>query len=387
MKNIFLALVAVTTLSFANEIKTSTLSNQVDLSNYKEVVQKNHKITFDANSSDTNGIYNYDYQENNSTKQDETNVFLDGNFDKIYRYDSLYFDDGKLSEDSNKTFDEFVKKIHSYSDNEDYEIVVSVIGVTQKSEDKDQDINTDSGYSNFFQNIGKRDDLNPDVAVEDARNYMDIVYNKMLDANVSQEIIYKENRAGKDALFTEEFSDGRDLNNRVDVAIYVKEIPTKDTDKDGVEDKEDYCPHTPTGTKVDTNGCPFVLSLNLLFDFDKATISDKQSLKDIEELATFMSKYPGYTAHVIGHTDNMGPDKYNEKLSLRRAKVVNDLIVKHGVKSERLSFEGRGESEPLFENINPFNRHQNRRTEVELKFPKQQMQEMEIAPRNRKLKE
>ena len=216
---------------------------------------------------------------------------------------------------------------------------------------------------------------------------MDIVYKNMLDNNISKEIIYKENRVGKDNLYTEEFSEGRDLNNRVDVAIYVKEVLDPDTDGDGVRDSKDYCPETPTGASVDKNGCPLVMSLDLLFDFDKATISDQESIDNVQKLSNFMKKYPAYHANIVGHTDSMGSAKYNEKLSLRRAKVVKELIVSDGLEPSRLSFEGRGESEPLFENINPENRHKNRRTEVELTIPQNDIKRKKIEPRRRSNRE
>jgi len=196
-------------------------------------------------------------------------------------------------------------------------------------------------------------------------------------------LIYKENRVGKDALSTEEFSDGRAKNNRVDVAIYVKEILDPDTDGDTVHDSKDYCPETPLGASVDKNGCPLVMNLDLLFDFDNATISDKESLLNVKKLSDFMKEHPVYHANIVGHTDNEGSEEYNQKLSIRRAEVVKKLIVADGIEESRLSYEGRGENEPLFENINPFNRHQNRRTEVELTLPAPKTKGVQIVPRTR----
>jgi len=385
MKNIFLVLLAFSTLFGQEDVQTSTLSDSVDLSNYQEIEKKDNKIVFDKNSSATDGIYNYNYIENSTLKESQTNIFLDGNFDKIHRYESLYFEGDSLLCDSNDTFNEITKQIHEYRDDKSREIVVSVLGFTQKIENKDEETSTDSVYTNFFQSIAQRDNLNPTYASDKALNFMEIVYEKMLDNNISQEIIYKENRVGKDALYTEEFSEGRDLNNRVDIAIYVKKIPDPDTDKDGVRDSKDYCLKTPLGAHVDVNGCPLIMSLDLKFDFDKATISDSESLVNVKKLSDFMKKYPVYHANIVGHTDSVGNAKYNQKLSLRRAEVVKQLIVTDGVKATRLSFDGRGESEPLFENLNPFNRHQNRRTEVELTLPAKETKRNKIAPRSRGL--
>ena len=364
-------------------LQTSKISDSIDLSKYKEIQKRDNKIIFDANSSDSDGIYNYDYKENIDSKNSETNVFLDGNFDKIYRYKSLYFSTGSLDSNSNKIFKKILQRIHSYTDDKSREIVVSILGFTQKIENKNEEMELNSGYTSFFQNIARRDNLNHKTANKDALNYMEIVYNKILDDNISKEILYKENRVGKDNLYTEEFIEGRDLNNRVDLAIYVKEVYDPDTDGDGVHDSKDYCPETALGANVDKNGCPRIMSLDLKFDFDKATISEQESIDNVQKISQFMNKYPVYNANIIGHTDSDGEEKYNQELSLRRAKVVKELMIKEGINESRISYEGRGENEPLFENINPLNRHKNRRTEVELTIPQERKRAVKPRLRSR----
>ena len=384
-------LLSLLTLSFvyaqSQEVQTSTLSGGLDLSNYKKVKKKEEKMSVDSNLSDVDGIYNYSYSPNTPAESKKTNILLTGNFDNILRYDSLYFDGDSLNSDSQEVFDMISNDIHTYLDDESKDIIVSVLGFTQKVENKNEEVSLDTGYTNFFQSIAQRDNLDANSASDEALNFMEIVYEKMLDDNISSEVIYKENRVGKDNLYTEEFSDGRDLNNRVDIAIYVKDVSDPDTDGDGVTDSNDYCPHTPLGSKVDVNGCPLILSLDLKFDFDRATISDEKSLEDVKRLSTFMNKYPAYHANIIGHTDSVGKASYNKKLSIRRAKVVKKMIIEDGVDTTRISYEGRGESEPLFENINPFNRHKNRRTEVELTLPQVKVVQKKLKPRARGLQE
>ena len=66
---------------------------------------------------------------------------------------------------------------------------------------------------------------------------------------------------------------------------------------------------------------------------------------------------------VVGHTDQLGPEEYNETLSLRRAESVRDYMVEHGFRSELITAIGRGEREPLADNgrlSNP----ENRRVEI-----------------------
>ena len=387
MRNRLLALLVLTSLASANTVETSKLSDSVDLSNYKEIQKKDTKIVFDANASEFDGIYNYSYNESTDSAFNKTNIFLDGNFEKIHRYESLYFKDNMLTRDSNETLQRIMKKIHSYRDDKSREIVVSVLGFTQKTQNDSKDLDLDSAYTNFFQSIGQRDNLKPSSASDESLNFIEVVYKKMLEDNISKEIIYKENRIGNDNLFTEEFSDGRSLNNRVDIAIYVKEVLDPDTDRDGVRDSKDFCPQTPVGSNVDTNGCPLIMSLDLKFDFDKATISEEKSLNNVQKLSDFMKKYPAYHANIVGHTDSDGSDEYNQILSLKRAEAVKNLIVNDGVKASRLSYEGRGESEPLFQNSSEVNRHKNRRTEVELTLDVPESKRSRIKPRSRGVEE
>ena len=387
MRKIFLALTAVSLLVGAEEVQNSTLIGKVDMSTYKKIEKQNDRIVFDTNNSATNGIYNFSYSPNEESTQKESNIFLDGFFDTIHRYEPLYFNGENLTKDSQKILQEIVKKIHQYTDTKSREIVVSIIGFTQKIENKNEEIGTDSSYINFFQNIAKRDDLDPKLAKEEASDFIGSIYRRLLDNNISKEILYTENRVGKDTLYTEEFSCGREKNNRVEVAIYVKKVIDLDSDGDGVKDSKDYCLKTPLGANVDKNGCPLILNLDLLFDFDKATISDEKSLQDIQNLASFMKKYPVYHADIVGHTDSKGSEEYNQKLSLRRAEYVKNLMIQDGVEESRLSYEGRGESEPLFENINPLNRHKNRRTEVELTIHSPVAQRAKIVPRKRGMEE
>lgn len=359
------------------------LETKVDLRNYQEIQKKDETISFDQNSSQTNGIYNYKYSPLQTKKDVGANIFLEGFFDTIKRYEPLYFDGEQLESDSNKTMREIIETIQNYTKEKHRGVVVSIIGYTQKIEDNKTQVDLESGYTNFFQKIAQRDNADPKDAEKSSVNYMQVVYDELVDHNISKEILYRENRVGKDPLQTEEFSEGREKNNRVEVAIYVKSFPDPDTDRDGVRDSKDYCPETPLGSSVDKNGCPQLMSLDLKFDFDKATISDKKSLEAIDKLVKFMKKYPPYHAHIIGNTDSTGPAKYNLKLSLRRAEVVVKIMEASGIDASRLSFEGKGESEPLVENINPFNRHLNRRTEVELTLPQERKNKKETKPRSR----
>jgi OmpA-OmpF porin, OOP family len=107
------------------------------------------------------------------------------------------------------------------------------------------------------------------------------------------------------------------------------------------------------------------LQADALFDFDKASIrADAQGrLDDVVARAKGVSVE---TVAVVGHTDSIGSDAYNMKLSQRRAASVKDYLVKHGVPADRVRTEGKGEGSPIADNKTREGRQKNRRAEIEL---------------------
>jgi OOP family OmpA-OmpF porin len=141
----------------------------------------------------------------------------------------------------------------------------------------------------------------------------------------------------------------------------------RDSDGDGVLDSLDKCPDTPRGIKVDSNGCPVPIpekvSITLLveFDFDKATVKP-QYHNDLEKVANFLKAYPKTTATLEGHTDSIGTDEYNQKLSQRRAASVKQYLVDmFGIDAARLTAVGFGETQPVASNETAESRQRNRR--------------------------
>ena len=144
-----------------------------------------------------------------------------------------------------------------------------------------------------------------------------------------------------------------------------------DSDNDGVCDNVDKCPDTPANTTVDADGCPAVaevvrVELDVKFDFDKSKVKE-ESYGDIKNLADFMNQYPQTNTTVEGHTDSVGTDAYNQKLSERRANAVRDVLVnEYGVAGERVGSVGYGESRPVADNATEAGRAVNRRVEAEV---------------------
>lgn len=137
----------------------------------------------------------------------------------------------------------------------------------------------------------------------------------------------------------------------------------KDSDGDGVFDSKDKCPDTPKDLKVDADGCPIAAAMQIMveFDFDKATILPEYT-GELKKFAEFAAQYPNQKIVIQGHTDNMGSDAYNQKLSERRAQaVVNALVKDYGIDSARISAKGFGEAQPIATNDTAAGRKQNRR--------------------------
>ncbi|TNJ47173.1 OmpA family protein [Tamlana fucoidanivorans] len=149
--------------------------------------------------------------------------------------------------------------------------------------------------------------------------------------------------------------------------------PWPDRDGDGVLDKDDLCPDVK-GT-VANNGCPEVTeavkkALNayaktILFDTGKSTIK-AQSSEVLKNIIDILKEYPNAKFTIDGHTDSVGSESLNQKLSESRAKSVKDYLVDHGIDGARLSSKGYGESRPIDTNKTRAGRANNRRVEINL---------------------
>lgn len=108
------------------------------------------------------------------------------------------------------------------------------------------------------------------------------------------------------------------------------------------------------------------VELDVKFDFDKSRVRE-ESFGDIKNLADFMQQYPQTSTTVEGHTDSVGTDQYNQRLSERRAEAVRDVLVnQYGVEGGRVNSVGYGESRPVADNATDAGRQINRRVEAEV---------------------
>ncbi|MBP8081004.1 MAG: OmpA family protein [Arenimonas sp.] len=146
-----------------------------------------------------------------------------------------------------------------------------------------------------------------------------------------------------------------------------------DDDGDGVNNCNDKCPGSQAGQAIGPDGCPVPLTIDLKgvnFDFDKDTLRP-DAVAILDEAISILGKYPELKVEVAGHTDSVGTDEYNQKLSERRATTVFDYLTGHGIEAGRLVGPvGYGESKPIAPNANedgsdnPEGRAKNRRTEL-----------------------
>jgi outer membrane protein OmpA-like peptidoglycan-associated protein len=99
------------------------------------------------------------------------------------------------------------------------------------------------------------------------------------------------------------------------------------------------------------------------FDFDQATLRPANR-ELLSRIAGILLASKGYSLHIYGHTDDIGTEKYNQDLSERRAKSVQDYLVKAGVPAEVISTKGFGNSSPLTNEKTREARQRNRRVEI-----------------------
>ncbi|MEE9271297.1 MAG: OmpA family protein [Candidatus Krumholzibacteria bacterium] len=104
----------------------------------------------------------------------------------------------------------------------------------------------------------------------------------------------------------------------------------------------------------------------ILFDFDSAMLK-VGSQTQIKQMAEVINKYPDTDLVISGHTDSEGGEKYNQKLSERRAMSVRTFFIDMGVMASRLETVGYGELRPVASNDRQTGRDQNRRVEIEIR--------------------
>ena len=104
---------------------------------------------------------------------------------------------------------------------------------------------------------------------------------------------------------------------------------------------------------------------NTLFKFNKFNLGETEK-GYLDQVADWIKSEPEINVEIGGHTDSVGSDSYNQKLSEQRAKAVCDYLISQGVDKARLTYKGYGESEPIATNETEAGRQRNRRVELKI---------------------
>jgi OmpA-OmpF porin, OOP family len=104
---------------------------------------------------------------------------------------------------------------------------------------------------------------------------------------------------------------------------------------------------------------------NVEFKFGKATLQ-AISFPELNELTEYLNDHPSVRIEIAGHTDNIGSNADNLKLSLQRAASIRSWLIKNGISANRIIAKGYGSNEPVADNTTEEGRKKNRRTEVRI---------------------
>ena len=117
-------------------------------------------------------------------------------------------------------------------------------------------------------------------------------------------------------------------------------------------------PPPPAATKV-------TYAADAFFDFDKSVLKPEGKAK-LDDLTGKIKDINLEVIIAVGHTDSIGTEEYNQKLSVRRSEAVKAYLVSKGIEKNRVYTEGKGEKQPIADNKTAEGRAKNRRVEIEV---------------------
>ena len=304
-------------------------------------------------------------------------VYTEGNLDLDRNYVN-----GGLSLGFNQ-FDSFIDQVE--------------LGFLRSIEDVDYEGgNNDSGITRIFTNIVKEYELTSDVSLYTLVGAGVEIFDN--EANGNEDGVFGNYGAGVKYKIADQFALKFDVRHLIEAdhgdnnllynlgfsvpfgevskpapvvvaaaPVVAKPAPVvqapKDSDGDGVIDSLDECPNTMAKAKVDSVGCMTLVNLNINFDNNSSVIKDSYNTR-IVEFANMMKANPKLKATIGAHTDSVGSDAYNQKLSERRAASTVEALKALKVDPSKITAVGYGEAKPVATNATAEGKAQNRRVEA-----------------------
>lgn len=162
----------------------------------------------------------------------------------------------------------------------------------------------------------------------------------------------------------------------LDSGVYLEANSFISTGKMVIPIQNPFIPASAPQTSIKIKETPIVVEKPVVenlscftvnFNFDCYSLTDS-ALTVLKEAYQLIQFYPASSIEIIGHTDNIGSDTYNDALSRNRSNTVAHFISTLGIDQSRLSIKAKGEREPVESNETAVGRFQNRRTEVIVKW-------------------
>jgi OOP family OmpA-OmpF porin len=121
----------------------------------------------------------------------------------------------------------------------------------------------------------------------------------------------------------------------------------------------------PAPARAATVATKVTYAADAFFDFDKSVLKPEGKAK-LDDLVGKIKDINLEVIIAVGHTDSIGSDSYNQKLSVRRSESVKAYLVSKGIEKNRVYTEGKGEKQPVADNKTAEGRAKNRRVEIEV---------------------
>jgi outer membrane protein OmpA-like peptidoglycan-associated protein len=220
------------------------------------------------------------------------------------------------------------------------------------------DLRTDVVYSNFEKSLelkASRKLLTLSVKDSEGKNILPVnveIKNLNRDENTSSLLSYDENKNPVLSLRT---------NNAYELDVtkkgYTYFNTTLEVKTTGRETREIVLDLLTTETKMIFN--------NITFETNSAELNT-ESYAELNRLLSFMERNPDLKIEISAHTDDVGSNEYNFRLSDKRAESVVKFLVNNNVDKNRVQSKGYGELQPLLPNSSDENRAKNRRVEIKI---------------------